>query len=469
VIRGRVLHLGRPLTVLAFRRLWTAQLVSEVGDWSARLALSVLVYARTGSSALTGLTVAASLVPWLGPGQLLTSLTERWPRRRVMVMADLVRAAAFVVAVVPLPIPVLLAVVFCAGLATPPFAAARSALRPEVLPAALFPSAVALTSVTEDLSGAVGSLIGGTLVSVLGAQKALLCNALSFAVSALLLTGLPTAQPPRRSRSGGGLGMGLRALAGDPLNVRAVVLVTGAMFAATALNAMSAPLVSSLLKRGAAIVGALVAVSAVVSIAATAAVPLQKTAVLLLRWASAYAMVGGVAVVGCFTAISLGAPRTVLAVAAYAAAGLLFAVIAPANMVVLPRLPGEIRASALSLLMGMLVATETVAAGAAGVAADAVGLVPVCLALGVPPLAVGTWALLVPPRAGVSSTPASALAKVDSVPASGFRAVQLPVRSGEQVCNAQTGRVGDRNPDGDGHPDSVRVRDGNGKAGDPTA
>ena len=53
--------------------------------------LSVLVYARTGSAAMTGLVTTASLVPWLGPGQLLTSLSERWPRQRIMVVADLER------------------------------------------------------------------------------------------------------------------------------------------------------------------------------------------------------------------------------------------------------------------------------------------------------------------------------------------------------------------------------------------
>jgi len=91
----------RPLRVPAFRRLWTSQLVSEVGDWSARLVLSLVVYTRSGSVVLTGLVTTVLLIPWLGPGQLLTGLLEQWPRRRVMVAADLVRAAAFLVALPP--------------------------------------------------------------------------------------------------------------------------------------------------------------------------------------------------------------------------------------------------------------------------------------------------------------------------------------------------------------------------------
>ncbi len=396
MIRGRFLALGRPLAVPAFRRLWVAQLVSEVGDWSARVVLSVLVYTRTGSAAMTGLVTTASLVPWLGPGQLLTSWTERWPRRRVMIAADLARAVTFTVAALPLPVPVLLGVVLCAGLATPPFEAARSALRPEILSSALFPSAVALTAITLDLTVALGYAVGGGLVALFGAYTALLVNAASFAGSAVLLAGLPRASAPRSGPAAGALRDGFRALRGDPLIVRAVLLVTAAMFTATSLTALAAPLVLQVLAAGPLTVGGLVAFGAVVSMAATAAVPTDNDP-LLLRWAAGYALAGGAVTVACFTAISLGASaKTGLSVLAFAAVGLLVAVLAPANVVVSPRLPAPTRASAMSLLMGSLVATEAIGAAVAGLAAAAAGIAPVCLALGVPPLLIGTYALLVP-------------------------------------------------------------------------
>ena len=393
-VRSRVVALSRPLAVPAFRRLWVAQLVSEVGDWSARLVLSVLVYTRTGSPAITGLVTTASLVPWLGPGQLLTSLSERWPRRRVMVAADLTRAAAFTLAVTPLPVPVLLAVVGCAGLATPPFEAARSAMRPEVISERLLPSAVALSSITQDLTVAVGYAAGGGLAALLGGSAALLVNALSFAASALLLAGLPAAAAPRDGQAGGALRQGMRALNRDPLIVRAVLLVTAAMLAATSLTAVAAPLVVQVLHGGAEAVGGIVALAATVSIAATAAIPTDNEPLVLLKWAAAYALTGGAVMVGCFTAIGLGlGARTELAVLAFAATGLLFAVIAPANVVVSPRLPAELRATAMSLLMGGLVATEAAGAAGAGFASSVVGVVPVCVALGVVPLVVGARSL----------------------------------------------------------------------------
>jgi len=389
--------------VPAFRRLWASQLVSEVGDWSARLVLSVLVYARTGSAAATGLVTTASLVPWLGPGQLLTGLSERWPRRRVMVVADLARAAAFTAAVAPLPVWVLLGVVFFAGLATPPFEAARSALRPEVVPAALFGAAVSLSSITQDLTLAGGYAAGGVLVAWLGARAALLVNALSFGVSAVLLAGLPRLRAPRQGRVGvTALVEGWQALRRDPLIVRAVLLVTASMLAASSLVALAAPLVLHVLAAGPARVGALVALAGVVSIVATTAVPTEADPVRLLRWAAGFALTGGAVLTSCMVWVSLGSAgvlaeaRTGLSVLAFAAAGLLFAVIAPANVVVSPRLPAGVRASALSLLLGALVATEAAGAAAAGAAAALVGLLPVCAALGLPPLAVGAYALLRP-------------------------------------------------------------------------
>lgn len=386
----------RPLGVPAFRRLWAAQLVSEVGDWSARLVLSVVVYTRSDSVALTGLVTTALLLPWLGPGQLLTGLCERWPRRRVMVAADLLRGAAFTLALLPLPVPMLLAIVFCAGLATPPFEAARSALRPEIVPEPLVPPAIALSSITQDLSVVVGYAAGGTLVALLGARPALLVNAASFAVSAALLAGLDQMRAPGRGAATSSLREGVQALRSDPLIVRAVFLVTAAMFAATSLTALAAPLVLQVLGAGPSMVGLLVALAAVVSLVATAAVPAVADPVLLLRWAAAFTTVGGACIVICLALMIAGVgTATGLAVAAFAGTGLLFAVIAPANVVVTPRLPAQVRASALSVLMGALVVTEAAGAAAAGLAASVVGLLPVGVALGVPALILGGLALRV--------------------------------------------------------------------------
>src|SRR6266700_2167076 len=75
-----------------FRILWLANVQSRIGDQLARVALSVLVYDRTGSPAWTALTYAMTILPNLIGGALLAGLADRFARRAVMVIADVVRA-----------------------------------------------------------------------------------------------------------------------------------------------------------------------------------------------------------------------------------------------------------------------------------------------------------------------------------------------------------------------------------------
>ena len=133
-MHDRTAALVAPLRDRAFRRFWAAGVVTELGDWAARLALAVLVYAESGSAALTGAVTAVGLLAWVGPGQLLASVADRRSRRAVLVTCDLVRAATFAAAAVGVPLPVLLALVFVAGLAAPPAAAAAAAVRPTLVP-----------------------------------------------------------------------------------------------------------------------------------------------------------------------------------------------------------------------------------------------------------------------------------------------------------------------------------------------
>src|SRR3954468_17861089 len=108
----------------AYRKLWLAQVASEIGDWAARLALTTLIYERTGSATWAALMAVSSLLPMLGAGQLLASFADRVDRRLILVAADLVRAALFVVlATVTLPTAALLVLAVAAGLATVPFEA----------------------------------------------------------------------------------------------------------------------------------------------------------------------------------------------------------------------------------------------------------------------------------------------------------------------------------------------------------
>ena len=77
-----------------FVLLWLGQLVSVVGDWILLIALPFFVYQETGSVLATGALFATETLPRLLLGSVAGVFVDRWDRRRTMVVADLLRAAA---------------------------------------------------------------------------------------------------------------------------------------------------------------------------------------------------------------------------------------------------------------------------------------------------------------------------------------------------------------------------------------
>src|SRR5688572_15355388 len=102
VVRQRFDALTSPLRLRHFRRLWIADMVSLLGDWAARLALTVLVFERTGSDAWAALVTAVSLAGFVGIGQVLATLADRHGRVAVMLAADFARAALFLAMLLPI-------------------------------------------------------------------------------------------------------------------------------------------------------------------------------------------------------------------------------------------------------------------------------------------------------------------------------------------------------------------------------
>src|SRR5687768_6685215 len=187
VLSQRARTLLSPLRIRHFRRLWLADMVSLLGDWAARLALSVLVLERTGSPAWAAAVTAVSLAGFVGIGQVLATLADRFGRISVMLVADLVRAAMFAAMLLDLPVGALLILAFLAGLATPPFEAARSAALPDLVPERRYGDALALSGVSVQGAMVAGNALGGLLLVLLGARGALAVNAASFLVSAAFI------------------------------------------------------------------------------------------------------------------------------------------------------------------------------------------------------------------------------------------------------------------------------------------
>jgi len=180
--------LGQALRVPEFRALWAAEIVSVGGDQLARVGLSVLVFGRTGSAAWAAATYALTFLPALVGGVLLGRLADRHPRRRVMLVCDLLRAVLVALMVVPgAPLPVLCALLVAVVLLAPLHTAAQGALLPEVVPGRVFEAALAVRHVTGQAAQVAGFAVGGLLVATLSPAAALALDAASFVVSALVV------------------------------------------------------------------------------------------------------------------------------------------------------------------------------------------------------------------------------------------------------------------------------------------
>src|SRR6516225_431701 len=176
-----------------FRALWLAQLLSVAGDQLARVAMTVLVYDRTRSALLTALTYALTYLPWIVGGLALSGLADRLPRRQVMITCDLARMVLVLVMVsVSLArsaaaLWTMVALLFFVTLLDSPFKSARSALMADILTGERYVLGTTLTQITFQAGTVLGFALGGLVVAALGTRTALLADAATFAVSALLL------------------------------------------------------------------------------------------------------------------------------------------------------------------------------------------------------------------------------------------------------------------------------------------
>jgi hypothetical protein len=169
------------------------------GDQLARVALTVLVYARTASALLAAVTFVASVIPLFVGGVTLGGLADRFPRRAVMITCDLLRCALVLLMVLPkVPVAALVALLFLATLISAPFSAARSALIPDVLDGERFVLGQTIMLTTVQFAQVVGFAVGGAIAAFLGTRTSLVIDAVTFAVSALIVRLWVRARPGAR-------------------------------------------------------------------------------------------------------------------------------------------------------------------------------------------------------------------------------------------------------------------------------
>jgi predicted MFS family arabinose efflux permease len=207
-----------------FRALWTAQALSVAGDQLARVALTLLVYARTHSALLAAITFAVSIVPAFVGGLTLSGLADRLPRRQVMIASDLSRAVLVALLAMPgLPLLLMICIFGVVTMIGAPFTSARAALYPDILAGDLYVLGTAVTITTLQFAQVIGFAAGGAIVGLFGVRTSLLADAATFLVSALITRIFVRARPAARDTlrvrtlSRSDLLAGIRLVFGNPM------------------------------------------------------------------------------------------------------------------------------------------------------------------------------------------------------------------------------------------------------------
>ena len=185
-----------------FRRLWMAQIVSEVGDWFYTLSIYTLLLQLTGHAGSVALALVLQVLPQTFVGPTAGMVNDRLKRKHVMIAADLIR---FVVvlsmllvrsrSLVWLAYPLLLAETSMAAFFEP----ARSAVIPNIASEDEVLVANTLSSATWSVNLLIGASVGGVVAAFFGRDTVFILNGLSFLTSAFLIGGMRFNEPHAES------------------------------------------------------------------------------------------------------------------------------------------------------------------------------------------------------------------------------------------------------------------------------
>jgi Major Facilitator Superfamily len=181
-----------------FRRLWLAQIVSEIGDWFYTLSIYTLLLQLTGQAGSVALALVLQVLPQTFAGPTAGVVNDRLKRKHVMIAADIVRfvvvlAMLFVRSrsMVWLVYPLLLAETTMAAFFEP----ARSSVIPNIANESDVLVANTLSSATWSVNLLIGAAVGGVVAALFGRDTVFVLNALSFLTSAILIGGMRFAEP----------------------------------------------------------------------------------------------------------------------------------------------------------------------------------------------------------------------------------------------------------------------------------
>ncbi|MBZ0299268.1 MAG: MFS transporter [Anaerolineae bacterium] len=223
-----------------FARLWMAQVISLLGDWFLTIVLSAQVAKfSNGSGLAVSLFLLARFLPPLLAGPFTGVLIDRFDRKRLLILSDVSRTVVvllLLIALRPETLWLVYLLTMIQFLISSIFDPGRNAIIPSLLPRDQLVIGNTLGSVTWSVMLAVGAIVGGVVAALLGTQAAIIIDAVTFAISALLILQIKMhpeylagseMENPTGERSEQGFIDGLRYVRKHPATLAALLVKTG--------------------------------------------------------------------------------------------------------------------------------------------------------------------------------------------------------------------------------------------------
>ena len=188
-----------------FARLWAAQVVSLLGDWFNTIVVSAMIVVYTEGTGYQGIAISGFLIARMIPPLLLRPLAgvlaDRFDRKLLLILSDVLRTAAVLGLLLttqgPEYLPLIYVFTILQFLVSSIFEPARNALMPSVLYRHELVIGNTLSSITWSAMLAVGAICGGIVAELFGTRAALLIDAMTFLVSALIVMTIAIPAVPR--------------------------------------------------------------------------------------------------------------------------------------------------------------------------------------------------------------------------------------------------------------------------------
>jgi MFS transporter, NRE family, putaive nickel resistance protein len=272
-----------------FRRVWIAEVVSDVGNFITFIALALLIHDLTDKTFAVGIALALRSIPWFTLGPVAGVIVDRADRRVVMVVSDLARAILVTALAFTHTAGQAYALAFLSGCFGPFFRPARQALLPTIAPGENYVRALALSEIAHQSLHTVGPAIGGLAVLALGARHAFFLDAGTFVVSAALVVGVAVRGAPRARHSGLGevvtdLKEGARFLGRERVLRSLVASRAATVFAGVGIIALLVGYIRDDLHRGAGSYGLALAMGGIGTVVLSIALARRGASVRRARW-----------------------------------------------------------------------------------------------------------------------------------------------------------------------------------------